>query len=306
MSPKKAKKPKGEPTPAVKVKATEVDVSRIRVPVANPARAEYDDFAIDKYTRMLVEYREELQQCRNSTEKEPLPEFPLGRIKIKRIEEDDQGHEFETLDGSHTLISAKRARIEELPVEICEGSEEDLLILAIQGNAGHGLPYTRKDIRRNILSLRKLKPKPSIYRIAEILGCSKSHVANILNDKGDQEDQKSTNGQTERPVKEFGRNRFTKDLLDRLEKHAGHFTDFDVIALAKIAGRIAMLLGKKQPDLVDTYCDAVRNVVSQDSMDQIDYDTDMLFLSDEAIAAREAETDAEDEPEAEDVSQDEA
>lgn len=311
MPSKKEKKPKDDSTLGVKRTTEEVDMDRIRVPDENPARVGCNRAVVDQYRDIIAEYISDRKKHERSGDSASAPKFPFPPVKVKRIEPDDEGCDLEVIGGCHTFMAATEAGLGTIEVEICEGTEKDLLILAIQDNACRGLSYNRRDMRYNILNLGKVKPKPTIYQIADILGCSKSHVSNVLNDKDGQEEEKSTDGQAKRPAKEFDRKRFTKNLLGRLEGHIGNFVDVDVIALAKIAGLIAKLLDEKQPDLVDTYCDAVRYVVSLESMDQIDYETDMLFLSDEKIAAMEAEQEAlcavmETEAEPEDEPEDEA
>lgn len=288
----KAKGVEEKATPDVRITTEEVDMGRIRVPDENPARADHcNSEIVERYRGMIAEHMSEWKKYEHSDRSKPAPKFPLAPLKVKWIEPDEDGCDLEVIAGCHTCIAACEAGLERIDVEIYEGSDEDLLILAIRDNAGRGLSYKRNDIRHNILNLRKQNQKMSIYRIAEIVGCSKSLVSNIINqekqrEQGSEEEEEnveemSTSGQKSRSASGYNRKRFAKSLLRMVEKHVESFEKDDMFELAKFTGRVFRMLDEKgHPDLRDDYYDALMHIVNPDLMDHIDLDGDLFFLED--------------------------
>lgn len=74
------------------------------------------------------------------------------------------------LDGWHRVEAAKRAGVYSLPVLWADAKEEELFILAVKANLGHGLRLTREERYQAIARLQRESWTPE--RIAEELGCA--------------------------------------------------------------------------------------------------------------------------------------
>ena len=301
---RKAKAEKALPTLDIKKTVEEVELSCIALPEENPARADCSSATIEKYRGLIEEHIAALRKHERSGSSEPKPSFPFARPKVKRIESNEDGCDLEVIGGCHTLMAATEAGLEWIEVEICEGSDEDLLVLAIQDNANHGLAYNRQDLRQNIRHLRKLNSRMSYDQIGAIVGCSKSHVGNVLNGKDEETSEESTAARKE--SKPFDRKNFVNGIVRQIEKNLNDLSDVDMFELAKASGRILRLLDEKNSDLLDFYREALEAVVNPETYDLVDYEGDMLWISDEKrkeIEAQrriaEAEHEAADEPEAE-------
>lgn len=266
---KKSEASKAPQTTDIKRELAKVSLDKIRIPAENPARAGCDATVVENYTGIITDHIDELKEHKGS---EPVPKFPLSPPKVKRIEPDEQGHEFEAICGCHTLKAATEAGLETIPVEICEGSDEDLLIEAIQDNAKHGLQYTSKDIRHNILNLKKTSKEMTTRKIAEIVGCSKSKVANVLgegNEKGGKKEK--------RQVKPYDRKEFFAGLLKTVEKKIDEYDDVDMIELGKLTGRIFKVVDEKRPGLREYYREALQAVLDPETAGLVDYESDSLY-----------------------------
>lgn len=281
---KKTKEPKTPPTLNLKREVVEVSMDRIRFPEKNPARTSCDLETVERYHDLIVEYMARLRQYQRSKGTDEKPTFPLPRPKLRRTEPDDDECDLTPVTGCHTLMAAVKADIETIEVEIYDGSEKDMLILAIQDNAKHGLSYTPDDYQYNILNLKAMDSKLSCREIANILARSKTYVADTLKADREQkteEESLSASGQTQRSPRTYNQQRFLKSLLGLVTRNLDFFTDSDAIELAKTSGRIIQILEKERPDIVEYYYDSLQVVVDPDRRDFIDYDGGMLFVDEE-------------------------
>lgn len=263
----------------VKREQAEVSLIKIRIPAVNPARVSCDRETIENYKEIIAEYIAEREETKGQG---PAPKFPFPVPKVKRIEPGEHGCDFEVIGGCHTLTAASKAGLESIEVEICDGSEQDLLIESIQDNAIHGLQYTREDIRHNVLNLKKVAPRMTSREMALIVGCGKSTVANILKDKPKDGDAESADTKNERATRAFSRKRFVKNILRMVEKNIEKYSDADMIELAKISGRIIKMLEEKRPEMRKHYYESLQAVVDPESMERINYEGETLYCEEKS------------------------
>lgn len=278
MCAKTAKKAKGvtPPRPAdIKRESAEVPLSRIRIPEENPARLSCDPATIENYKVIIAEYITERKKHKGP---DPAPKFPFPPPKVKRIEADEDGRDLEVLCGCHTLTAAAEAELESIEVEICDGSDRDLLIESIRDNAIHGLRYSHDDLRHNIRHLKQACPNMTIRDIAQVVGCGKSTVGKVLNGKEDPEEDKSGGRKSGTSLRPYDGKRFVANLLRMVERNIDDYADADMIALAKLSGRIIKMLEEKRPEMRDRYHESLQAVVDPESMELIDYEGDTLYV----------------------------
>ena len=181
---------------------------------------ECDQETIERYADRLERYREEQKEWKQKTnDKEPDFPFPPPKV-IEQTWEDGNG--YECIGGNHTVEAARWAGLEEMEVEVVTGTERELLILAVEDNVRHGLPYTKEEMIANIILLSK-RGKLPCRKISEIVGCSKSKVSHILNlsKNGQIEDHK----EKKRVQKNFDPCATITKLWHPFEKHPESMTE---------------------------------------------------------------------------------
>ena len=194
----------------------------------------------------MEQYRE---WSKNGLDDAVEPKFPFPPPKVIRQRRDGNEY-FECISGNHTLEAAKVAGIQEMSVEIVEGAEKDLIVLAIQDNTRHGRPFTKTEMKDSIFLLRQ-KGNLTNRKIAEIVGCSKSKVNDVLNEQPGEQDGK-------RVPKPFDTKAAIKKMWKPFQKHQDSFTEPMVSEF--VQGIIALHVIFKQHDLGDDLLEQLKQV----------------------------------------------
>lgn len=117
------------------------------------------------------------------------------------------------IDGFHRLEVAKRLKIDKVMVEFVDAKDNDLRALAYKHNRAHGVPISREERDRLIVTLY-LKDGKTETQIAEIVGLSQQAISQIItNTKSGKGDKSATKADKRRKLTEKDRIAISRHLL---------------------------------------------------------------------------------------------
>ena len=197
---------------------------------------------VDHYADIMVGYCEAYKEWSKKKSKEPEPEWPFKVPRVIKHEWEKEGNRYycyEAVTGNHTVAAAKQAGLEEIEVEVIEGSEKALKILAIQDNSGHGRPYSKEEIKNNIIELHVCGCP---YRkIIEATGVSIGKISNIVN--AFKNEQNGGPGPEEKKApKSFNPEAHLKKVWAPFVKHPEAFTQQAVSGFAQAVAELHGIL----------------------------------------------------------------
>jgi len=98
-------------------------------------------------------------------------------IEVCRV--DDQ---WRIADGHHRWFAALEVGVETVPCRQVGSTSAELVLYAVQGNARHGLRFTKEERKNAVLAVMREFPQKSIREVAKICGVAKSTVNRIQNE----------------------------------------------------------------------------------------------------------------------------
>jgi len=91
------------------------------------------------------------------------------------------GEKYWLADGHHRVEAAKKKGYDKIWAIVHQGTQNDALLAAVAINARHGLPLTRSERRRAVVTVVKRCPDQSIRSIAALVGLSHQTIIRIKN-----------------------------------------------------------------------------------------------------------------------------
>jgi ParB-like chromosome segregation protein Spo0J len=119
------------------------------------------------------------------------------------------------IDGAHRLRAARLAGRPTIDVVFLDGTEAELLAIAVRANASHGLPLTRADREAAAARMIDLLPRHSDRWIASLTGLAPGTIASLRSAQGTEACGATRVGMDgrERPVDIASRRRAAADAI---------------------------------------------------------------------------------------------